>query len=143
MADANGQLPGETNKVLVDSSSENGSNDLITKQKPMANDKEFESIIEGLEATSKAFRALKREHDATRTEVEDLRKQNQALVELNQSLTRRISDLDAEKVKDREEIEHLSKELSECKSIRDKYEDLRKEYESLKEKLNKIPKISY
>lgn len=125
MANASGQPPGESDKV------------------PMANDKEFESIIEGLEATSKAFRALKKDHDATRTEADDLRRQNQALVSINQSLNRRISDLDAEKAKAYEKIEHLSKELSECKGIRDEYEALRKEYESLKEKLNKIPKITY
>lgn len=77
MADASEQPPEESNKRLDNSESGKlGSNNSTPGQEPTASDKdnEFESIIEGLEATSKAFRTLKKDHDASRKEAEDLRR---------------------------------------------------------------------
>jgi len=232
MVEATGQPPSAENsssETRVSSATSNQG------QEAKVSDEEFESIIEGLEATSKAFRSLinqnallKRNYEAAladnerlRSEFEELRKaystakqyidrakaveeeniglrkamessftsrevegwrkeleqirasridlerslidcrkatedfqsQNQKLTALNQSLNGRIEDLNIEKLKADEKIQHLTKELgdsnlerervaTECKNVREGYEALKKEYESLKLKLSKFPKVT-
>jgi len=232
MVEATGQPPSPENP----SSETRGITATSTQgQEAKMSDEEFESIIEGLEATSKAFRSLvnqnallKRKYDASLAEyerlksefeelrkaystakqyidrakaveeeniglrkamessfssreaegwrneleqirasriglersllesrkaTEDLQSQNQKLTALNQSLNGRIEDLNIEKVKANEKIQLLTKEIgdlnlerervaTECNGVREGYEALKREYESLKTKLSKIPKVT-
>lgn len=116
--------------------------------------REAESWRNELEQIRASRTDLERSLLDSRKVAEDLRGQNQELAALNQSLNGRIADLDMEKEKANEKIEHLTKEIGdsnlereriamECNSVREGYEALKREFESLKLQLKKMPKITY